>query len=114
VREPFRSRRSIRRIAESKEQQVTAAYLRLIQRFMAILYEEDPEGFGSTIGAPRDEYSNEAAKLAAELRQNQGNIHAALAVWPSSSERLIERITSAWDEFDSVVQRFANRNANLS
>ncbi len=61
---------------------------------MEILYEEDPEGFGATVGSPPNEYSNEAAKLAAELRQNQGNVQAALAVWPSS-ERLAERIADA-------------------
>jgi len=45
----------------------TQAYLEYKAKLEAILYDHDPYGFGSSIGAPSDEYSDEAARLAALL-----------------------------------------------
>ena len=41
----------------------TRAYLDFKREVEDVLYEVDPYGMGSTIDAPRDEYSDEAARL---------------------------------------------------
>jgi hypothetical protein len=53
----------------------------------AVLYEHDPYGFGSSSGAPRDEYADEAARIAAFLsRVAQGALdHELVTLFPDSA-----------------------------
>jgi hypothetical protein len=41
----------------------TQAYLLAKRQIEALLYDVDPLGFGSSVGSPPDEYSNEASRL---------------------------------------------------
>ncbi len=46
---------------------LSRAYQDFNRRLMTILYEEDPAGVGSSVGAPEDEYAAEAAELVVRL-----------------------------------------------
>jgi hypothetical protein len=54
--------------ARSNRNKQALAYHRFRDKLMTILYEEDPGGMGSTVGAPLDEYAQEASMLAPRLR----------------------------------------------
>jgi len=48
---------------DDRRRRTTLAYLAAKREIERILYEVDPFGFGSTVGSPLDEYSDEAARL---------------------------------------------------
>ena len=57
----------------AREKLLSQVYEELHASLSAILYEEDPLGAGSSVGSPSDEYDHEAARLAASLRQTNGD-----------------------------------------
>jgi hypothetical protein len=81
---------------------LSQAYEELHASLSAILYEEDPLGAGSSVGSPNDEYDGEAARLAASLRQTDGDAGTALSAGYSEgdealfTEQLPVRVSDAW------------------
>jgi hypothetical protein len=47
----------------NRHRRETRAYMIAKRQIEALLYDVDPLGFGSSIGSPPDEYSDEAARL---------------------------------------------------
>ena len=97
-------------MAQSARQKLLSqAYEKLHASLSAILYEEDPLGAGSSVGSPSDEYDHEAARLAASLRQTNGDARTALnrvfgegdeALW---TEQLPARVSEAWRAFSEKI-----------
>lgn len=86
----------------NRRNKLTRAYEALRQELQAILYEEDPEGMGSSVGAPPDEYAEEAAALIPMLQgsASEGEIAAVLHKKFGSAQRaLVERVHRAWSQF---------------
>jgi hypothetical protein len=46
-----------------RHRHLTQGYLTAKRQIEALLYDVDPLGFGSSVGSPPDEYSDEAARL---------------------------------------------------
>ncbi len=68
---------------------------------MVVLYEEDPAGFGPSVAAPSDEYSEEAALLMVRLRgiDTRAGVEEILAqMFERPSDQLIRRVHGAWTE----------------
>lgn len=93
----------------AREKLLSQAYEELHASLSAILYEQDPLGAGSSVGSPSDEYDQEAARLAASLRQTNGDARTALsrvfgegdeALW---TERLPARVSEAWRAFSEKI-----------
>jgi len=81
------------------KRRMSKAYLALHREVSAALYEEDPEGFGATIGSPADEYDTEAARVIAALSKMEGDVRTALdSMLTRPTKRLVERIAKAWHE----------------
>jgi hypothetical protein len=80
----------------------TRAYLDFQREIEQLLYEMDPDGMGSSIGSPRDEYSDEAARVLPLLIRAANGEDAELP-WsdPDVRERLI-----------AVATRFRSRLAS--
>jgi hypothetical protein len=95
----------------AREKRLSEAYAELHAGLSAILYEEDPLGAGSSVGSPDDEYEGEAARLAASLRQTNGDARTALAqVFGDGdgalvTERLPVRVSEAWRLFSDKIAR---------
>ena len=93
----------------AREKRLSRAYAELHAALNAILYEEDPLGAGSSVGSPDDEYEGEAARLAASLRQTDGDARTALArVFGDGdealfTERLPLRVSDAWRAFSYKI-----------
>jgi hypothetical protein len=90
--------------ASAREKVLTEAYVELHAALSEILYEEDPLGAGISVGSPRDEYEGEAARLAALLRQTDGDARASVDRMfdaTEQSEQLRERVNVAWQTFAS-------------
>lgn len=74
-----------------------------------ILYEEDPLGAGSSVSSPSDEYDHEAARLAASLRQTNGDAQTSLnQVFGEGdealcTEQLPARVSDAWRAFSEKI-----------
>jgi len=82
------------------KRRMSKAYLALHREVSAALYEEDPEGFGATIGSPADEYDTEAARVIAALSKMEGDVRTALdSMLTRPTKRLVERIAKAWHEY---------------
>ena len=62
----------------TRKQLLSQAYEELHARLSAILYEEDPLCVGTSVGFPFAEYNGETARLAASLRQTNGDTRKAL------------------------------------
>ena len=82
----------------------TEAYKNLMLEFQRILYIRDPEGIGASIGAPLDEYSDSAARLASALRsvdELTGVRSVVTHMFPSAEEGLSSEIWEAVQNFRS-------------
>src|SRR5438874_1550994 len=82
---------------DAREKVLTDAYLELHSTLSGILYDEDPLGAGSSVGSPRDEYDDEAARLAALLRQTEGDSRTSLDRMfdaGEQTEQLAERVNA--------------------
>jgi hypothetical protein len=85
------------------KRRMTKANLALHGEVSAVLYEDDPEGFGATIGAPLDEYDTIAARLIAAIRDLDGDVPAAAnSMYSSLSEASVDRITRAWQTYEAT------------
>jgi hypothetical protein len=80
---------------------MSKAYLTLYREVSAALYEEDPEGYAE-MGGPSDEYDTLAGRLILVLRKMDGDVRGALSSMSfRPSERLVERVARAWQEYDA-------------
>ncbi len=65
-----------------------------------LLYEYDPDGMGSTVGAPLDEYSDAAVTLMRALRDRRPDVPITEAVRdavPGATNELIAEIEKRWN-----------------
>jgi len=69
------------------------------------LYENDPLQMGSSIGAPLDEYDEEAANLARHIaRMNDiGDVSAELGTRYGDRPLLTSAISSAWADYRAAL-----------
>jgi hypothetical protein len=75
------------------------AYRETRARLERILWEEDPEGIGSSISAPLDEYSSEAGAALPLLSRaaDEAAVRAVLdEVFEDPGEELVRRVTELW------------------
>jgi len=66
---------------------------------MEILYRHDPDGIGSSVGAPDDEYFDAVTDLAQRLLKVEpgGDPQVAvLAQWPHAHPRMVEELVRQW------------------
>lgn len=95
-------------MTSSKRQRVlTEAYAVFCKRVSVALYEHDPDGMGSTVAAPEDEYDGEAARLASSFRAANGEKSArdlVATMYSNASDALVSEIALAWDEFKATTQ----------
>jgi hypothetical protein len=93
----------------AREKLLLQAYEELHTSLSAILYEEDPLGAGSSVGSPNDEYEGEATRLAASLRQTNGDAQTTLSrVFGEGdetvfTEELPVRVSEAWRLFSEKI-----------
>lgn len=67
--------------------------------FMEILYRHDPLDMGSTVGAPDDEYFDEATRTirsALDLREEWGFRQAIASRWPDVPAVMLDELVAAW------------------
>ncbi len=86
---------------EERKAALEAAYQTMRTQLMAILYEEDPGGYPSSVSAPEDEYSEEAARLLVRLRgaATQTDVRKRLsAMFEQPSDSLVRRVHGVWVE----------------
>jgi hypothetical protein len=78
------------------------AYKQFLEKLMKILYDLDPEGIGSSIDAPFDEYRDLATLLVPRLSRAKTSSGAAEEVRklvPTAEPALIEALLAAQQEF---------------
>jgi hypothetical protein len=85
----------------SGHRQQTRAYLELKREVEDVLYEVDPDGCGTSIGSPRDEYSDVAARVIPMLLGAQS---AEAAELPWSDPDLRARLVSIAERHRSRLQ----------
>lgn len=75
-----------------------------------ILYEHDPEGMGSTVGAPEDEYDDGAIALLRRLGQLESQSMPSLVYefWPTASDELVDALAEAWNRYEARLQAVAD------
>lgn len=86
---------------EERKAALETAFRTMRTELITILYEEDPTGFGSSVSAPEDEYSEEAARLMVCLRgaQTQADIKQELSrMFEQTTDQLVRRVHAAWIE----------------
>lgn len=86
----------------ARNEALALAYKQLCEELSAALYDEDPASMGSTVGAPRDEYDGEAARLASLLRDSRSRDEVTLhlhKMFGDHSESLVERVDKALAKF---------------
>lgn len=69
---------------------------------MKVLYEEDPQGFGISIGAPADEYSAQASELLVELSRmgRDDEIESLIRrEFPEASGSLVNQLSEIWRDY---------------
>lgn len=87
---------------EGRQERLKSAYAAAQQRLMRVLHQEDPDGMGSSVGAPQNEYSQAAARLLTSLRDattNEQARSATTAMYPDASDGLVNRVIDVWREF---------------
>jgi len=65
----------------------------LVRRVSDLLYDHDPLGMGSSVGAPSDEYDHIAIDLIRQIRDGQEIGEATLGLLPDANQSLISAIT---------------------
>ena len=96
----------------NRKKELEGAYQQLHKELMAILYEEDPANLGFKIGAPTDEYSEEASRLIVALKssRNREDIGQIIRqMFGSASSPLIDRARAAWAKFVDVCGQNGRR-----
>lgn len=69
--------------------------------FERLLYDYDPDGMGSTVGAPLDEYSDFAVSLMRALRDRAPDVSVAEAIRhavPGATSELVAEIEKLWSD----------------
>ena len=82
------------------------AYQEFLETVTRLLYDFDPDGIGSSIDAPLDEYSELAARLLPELSRSSTPVEASrrtLSLFPTASEDLRQAIWAATDRFRAAL-----------
>lgn len=67
--------------------------------YAEILYRHDPLHMGSSVGAPDDEYFDEATRTirsVLDLSEEWGLRQAIESRWPGSDPAMLEELVSAW------------------
>jgi hypothetical protein len=67
--------------------------------FMEILYRHDPLGTGSTVGAPDDEYFDEATRTirsVLDLSEEWGLRQAIESRWPGADAAMLDELEAVW------------------
>lgn len=85
---------------------LTRAYEALCEELNTALYEEDPASMGSNVGAPRDEYAAEAARLAVNVRSSSSRADVErelLKMFGVAPSPLLERVEKALAKFKMVA-----------
>lgn len=86
---------------EERKAALQQAYQSMRVQLMEILYEEDPAGFGSSVSAPRDEYSEEATRLIVALRgaETEEDVRERLSeMFGDVSDQLVHKVHEMWIE----------------
>lgn len=68
-------------------------------RFMEILYRYDPLDMGSTVGAPDDEYVDEATRTLRSVLDSSdewGLRQAIASRWPGAEAAMVDELAAAW------------------
>lgn len=89
-------------LAKNRRHAMTQAYQQFCAELSAVLYEEDPGGFGRSVGAPLDEYASSAARLAVALKDAADGHDIAMRLHETvgtSTDQLIERVAAALSKF---------------
>ena len=76
-----------------------ASWKRLQSTLSRALHEHDPDGMGSSFGAPDDEYDDRAIDLIRSLQGNPEVESAVRALWPNASARLVANVADAWTRY---------------
>lgn len=87
---------------KTRNEALTRAYEALCQELNIALYEEDPASMGSSVGAPRDEYAAEAARLAATIKSSGSpdEVESHLReMFAATSDALVQRVEQALAKF---------------
>jgi len=74
----------------------------LHRELQAILYESDPGWMGSTVGAPDDEYFDDAINLIRSLKElgpQESVADVVRTLWPEADSDLISAIEQAWARY---------------
>ena len=90
-----------------RQQALAHAYQALREELGTILYEEDPGEMGSHVGAPPDEYAEEAGRLGTLLKEatsEEETGHVLRRMFTSPSPRLVSRVHEAWVRFLARVR----------
>lgn len=90
---------------------ISKAYRVAHARLMSILYEEDPDGMGATVGAPEDEYAQPATLLMIALNDASTPEKARRAVtdmYPDATEKLLTDALEVWRAFRASTSTSGN------
>lgn len=81
----------------------SADWERLHHGLVRALYEADPEGMGSSVYSPDDEYSSEAVALIRALRDRRAKTVRAvvLEAWPNARSDLIDAIVGLSSAYEA-------------
>lgn len=78
-----------------------AAWVKVQQELSRLLYEHDPEGMGSSVGAPTDEYDDGATELIRQIKRPEvGSPDVAVRqLWPGATDDLVAAVREVWERF---------------
>lgn len=83
------------------------AWVELRDDLSRVLYEYDPEGMGSSVGAPDDEYDDGAVALIRLLQGRPASASVDPAVrdlWPSATDELVDAVRRRWGRYARHTQ----------
>jgi hypothetical protein len=94
-----------------REAAMASAYKSFCRELSTHLYDEDPAGIGSSIGAPADEYDSLATRLAVSLRNAtaEAEIRSCIEeLLGSSSERLVDLVAKSIEAFHNQLKKISD------
>jgi hypothetical protein len=71
-----------------------------------VLYERDPDGMGSSVMGPEDEYDDLAVRLfraLLDMPEEGGASGAVRGIWPDADDQMVEEIERVWT--DAILAR---------
>ena len=80
-------------------------YVDALRELSSVLYAHDPDGMGSTVSAPEDEYDGPAASMLASLKDGDARADERYVrgMYPEASDRLVA-------ECSATLSRFRHRS----